>query len=180
MNTGLKLMLLSVAASLALHAGRAGAVVYPHMFSANAVDYCQAFTPGPANTIRNRVIGAENVGTAPINVACDFHTMFNGTGSPNPTFVAVYFSNNSANAITINCTLLTSYQGGTGYAVAKSVDLPPHQQNFKSVEWSGADNPGQPAGGTDLGDSLVGVNCLLPPGGVINDTYLLWNQDNGV
>ena len=63
MNNGLKLGLLSVAAGLAMHAGNANAEVAMHTFSGNAVNYCQAFTPGPANTIRNRVIGAENIGS---------------------------------------------------------------------------------------------------------------------
>ena len=35
-------------------------------------DKCQAFTPGVTNTIRNRVVGAENVGANPIAVACVF------------------------------------------------------------------------------------------------------------
>jgi hypothetical protein len=177
MNTGLKLSLFSVAAGLALHSGNAGAALVTHQFSGNAINYCQAFTPGPANTIRNRVVGAENVGTASINVACDFHTMFNGTGSPNPVFLFVNVANNSGAAITIKCTLLTSYQGAGGYAVTKSVDLPAYHSNAP-LHWDVTDNPAP--GASNLGDALVGINCLMPPGGVINDTYLMWRQDNGV
>jgi hypothetical protein len=83
MNT-FKLCLLAVVSGLSLHPGHARAVVLTHHLFANGVDFCQAFTPGPANTIRNRVVGPENVGTAPINVACDFFSEYNGTGSSNP------------------------------------------------------------------------------------------------
>ena len=78
MNNGLKLGLLSVAAGLAMHAGNANAELALHTISGNAVNYCQAFTPGPANTIRNRVVGSENVGPNAMNVACNFHSVSDG------------------------------------------------------------------------------------------------------
>jgi hypothetical protein len=53
--------------------------------------------------------------------------------------------------------------------------LPAHSQGNRF--WNTADNP--VAGATNLGDSLIGINCVLPPGGVINNADLQWSQDNG-
>jgi hypothetical protein len=181
MKDGTKLGILALATSLALSAGDASAALATYEYSSNAVNHCQAFTPGPANTIRNRVVGSENVGTAPMNVACNFGSMTNGAaGQAPPTSIYVYFSNNSAAAITIKCTLLTGYMGSSSsYMVSKSVEVPAHSTTADySLDWSAADNPDQPA--TDLGDPLVGINCVLPPGAVINDTYIQQTMDNGV
>jgi len=172
--------LLSVAVALTLPTGTTQAAVAQHQFRGNAVNYCQAFTPGPANTIRNRVVGSENVGPNPMNVACDFHTATNGAaGATPPTDVYIFFSNNTAAAFTVSCTLLTGYQGqSSAYAVTKSAVIAAGQQAVTSLHWDAADNP--VAGATSLGNVLVGVNCTLPVGAVINDTYLYWNMDNGV
>lgn len=181
MNNGLKLGIVALATSLALAGGDASATSASYEYSSNAVNYCQAFTPGPANTIRNRVVGSENVGTATMNVACNFGSITNGAaGQTNPTAIYVYFSNTSAAAITVNCSLLTSYMGSSSaYVVSKSVEIPAHSTTADySLEWTWEDNPDQPA--TDLGDSLVGINCTLPHGAVINDTYVQQTMDNGV
>jgi len=181
MNNGLKLGLLSVAAGLALHAGNANAELAMHTFSGNAVNYCQAFTPGPANTIRNRVVGAENVGPNVMNVACNFHSVFNGdmNNGSSPVGLWVYFSNNKTVPVTVYCTLLTSYQGSPdAYMVTKSVTIPAGSQATESLSWTAEDNPAE--GAADLGSDLVGINCTLPVGAVVNDTYLDWPMDNGI
>ncbi len=178
MKTVVNVGLSVIAIALAFPSGQAQAAVAEHTVISNSVNYCQAFTPGPANTIRNRVIGAENVGAA-MNVACNFPLSNNGAaGGTVPTELEVWFSNNSSAAITVSCTLLTGYQGDSnGYAVTKSVSVPVGTaQRFLS--WGAADNP--TTGATTLGNNLVGVNCSLPTGAVINDTYLFWNMDNGV
>ena len=172
--------LLSVAVALALQSAPAQAVVATHYAIGNAVNFCQAFTPGPANTVRNRVVGSENVGPNPMNVACDFQSFSNGAaGVTYPTSLSVYFSNNTAADFTVSCTLLTSYQGApNAYASTKSVVVTAGSQGVKSLQWTTADNP--VAGATSLGNPLIGINCTLPVGAVINDTYLYWAQDNGV
>lgn len=180
MQPTFKLALLSVAACLALNAEDAAAGVTQHSSVANAVNYCQAFTPGPANTIRNRVVGSENVGPNTMNVACNFHSVNNGAlTATNPTSLWMYFSNNSGAPITISCTLMTGWQGSpTAYAVTKSVEVGAGSQAVKFLNWTAVDNP--TPGATDLGNRLVGVNCTLPVGAVINDTYVNWNMDNGL
>lgn len=69
--TTFNLALITLATGMVLQSAPAHAIVTGHSVVGNAVNYCQAFTPGPANTIRNRVVGAENIGP-PIAVACDF------------------------------------------------------------------------------------------------------------
>lgn len=179
-NNALKFGLLATGLGLAMNATTARAAVALYDFDSNAVNYCQAFTPGPANTVRNRVIGSENVGTATMNVACNFHSMYGAPSTTNPSDLYVYFTNNNTTGtITVSCTLLTGYQGQGGtsqYTVTKSVVLAAGAN--LGLEWHASDNPN--AGATDFGTDLVGINCALPHGGVINDTYLYWQQDNGV
>jgi hypothetical protein len=181
LNISMKAGLLAAGLGLAMTATSAKATVVEMGFWGNSINYCQAFTPGPTNTIRNRVLGAENVGSATINVACDFHWMYNqGVTDSNPTDLWVYFSNNNTSGtITVTCTLLTSYQSNGGYIVPHTtIAIPAGGATQKSLHWTPADNP--VGGSTDLGDTLIGINCALPPGGVINDTYLYWQMDNGV
>ena len=184
MNTSLKACLLVVGVGMAVTATDANAAVALHNYVSNSVNYCQAFTPGPTNTIRNRVVGAENVGTASIAVACNFASMANGAaGATNPTNLIVYFANNNTGGtLTVTCVLLTGYQtqGGTAqYTSSKTTTaIAAGGTSQASLSWSPTDNP--VAGATTLGNRLIGINCVLPQGAVINDTYLYWNQDNGV
>jgi hypothetical protein len=181
MNDGFKLGMLALATALALPTGGANASVATYTYYSNAVNYCQAFTPGPANTIRNRVVGSENVGTAPMNLACNFGSIYNGAnGVTPPSAITIYFSNTSAVAITIKCSLMTGYMGSySAYLSSKSVEVPAHSTDADySVSWNASDNPDQPA--TSLGDYLLGINCIMPPGAVANDTYVDQRMDNGV
>lgn len=181
MNIGFKLGLMSVAAGLALQSGVADAAVATHTLLSNPVNYCQAFTPGPANTIRNRVVGSENIG-ATMNVACNFHAVHNGAASAAPpSSVQLWFANNNpSGTITVSCTLLTGYQGDPdAYAVSKTTTtIAGGGVAQAALTWNAADNP--TAGATHLGNYLIGVNCTLPTGAVINDTYLTWSMDNGI
>ncbi|MDB6164393.1 MAG: hypothetical protein JWL98_1825 [Xanthomonadaceae bacterium] len=177
----MKLGLLATGLGLVMNASNARAAVVTHEFDGNSVNYCQAFTPGPSNTIRNRVLGAENVGSATINVACDWHSMYNGTGS-DPSDLYVYFSNNNASGtISVSCSLLTGYQtqgGANQYLVTKTFDVVAGTQS--QLHFSGADNPDPAGPSATFNNDLIGINCSLPHGGVINDTYLVWSMDNGV
>lgn len=179
--TTLKLALITLATGMALQSAQTHAAVVAHSVRGNAVNYCQAFTPGPANTIRNRVVGAENIGP-PIAVACDFQSMDNGgVSSEWPNRLTVYFANNNpSTTITVTCTMLTSYQGSpSAYAVTKTtVAIPAGGTSQRILYWTVADNPN--AAATDLGSAFIGINCTLPTGAVINQAYLIWDQDNGI
>ena len=140
-----------------------------HYVSSNAVDKCQSFTPGVTNTIRNRVAGAENVGTQTIAVACAFELSETyGAASAIVDEVEVFLKNGSAAEVTINCTLLpgTTWAGdGVGTLVTQSVTLAPGAAD--SVSYSG---PWSVFG--------IGVNCNLPPQGTIQGTVIRYRNDN--
>src|SRR4249919_389886 len=162
---------LTLAVAGVLASGSAHAAVVEKGLAANAPAHCQAFTPGPTNTIRNRVVGSENVG-ATMNVACAFEKGY----SENAGFVKsvyMYFSNSGTGTISINCSLLTGWQGqGGAFVVNKTVAVTAGEQ--ASLEFSAADTV-DPSD-TDLGFDLVGVNCTLPKNAVINDTYIYWDE----
>ena len=148
---------------------------------ANAVDNCQAFTPGPSNTIRNRVVGAENVGTVPIAVACNFPLIQNGASTNSKlNYVAMWFTNANSSDVTVNCVLLTGTgngpNGGTVFSSAQSVSVGPGASYY--AVWGSTANP--TPGATDLGNYLVGTNCTLPPNVTISATIVGWSADNGI
>ncbi|MDB6163915.1 MAG: hypothetical protein JWL98_1347 [Xanthomonadaceae bacterium] len=151
---------------------------------ANAVNFCQAFTPGVTNTIRNRVIGAENVGTAAIAVACNLHLTVNdsdpsGLVAQQPTALMYTMSNGTASDVTVSCTLLTGTPGlglGDAYTATHNVVVPANSLSLDS--FTVADNPN--VGATSLGNYIVGINCLLPPHVSLNFFDLQWSAEDGV
>lgn len=181
MKTIVKTALLIATIGLVINARPANAVVAGHRIQGNAVNFCQAFRPGPSSEIRNRAIGLANVGPE-TNVACSFIWAYNGddVGSTLPTGLVVYFSNNnSAGTITVTCTMLSGHVSGPIYTVTKTTTpIPAGGGGEVSLRWSRFDNPA--TGATDLGQGEININCALPTGAQINDTYLAWNQDNGI
>lgn len=104
-----------------------------------------------------------------------------GNGVTFPKLLTVYFANNNpSSTITLTCTMLTGRQGSSNaYAVTKTTSsIPAGGTNQRSLSWDSTDNP--VAGATSLGNPLIGINCTLPTGAVINDAYLYWDQDNGI
>jgi hypothetical protein len=77
---------------------------------------------------------------------------------------------------------LTGYQaeGGTAqYISTKTTSaIAAGGVSQSALTWTPADNP--VGGSTTLGNALIGINCTLPQGAVINDTYFNWTQDNGI
>lgn len=181
MTSMLKMGLMTLAIGAAFHSADSSAVVAQQISYSNAVNYCQAFTPGVSNTIRNRVIGSENVGTAPIAVACNFATPDNGApGQTNLNVVEAVFSNGATTDATVSCTFLAGTSAGvtsgSAYTVTKTVVVPAGTANY--LLWDNTDNP--TAGATDFGNFLVGINCILPPKMTLGATIFAWDADNGV
>ena len=173
MKHTLPLVALTALIGLALATPSQAAIV-TYYSAVNGPGVCQAFTPGPSNTIRNRVIGAENVGTATMNVACDLTTRHAGTYTG--TSIQMYFSNNNpSGTISVSCTLLTGFQTGTNRLFTKTVNVTAGAQASMSFVPTDLD-----ATFTNFQSLLVGVNCALPGGGVINDIYYGQSEENGV
>jgi hypothetical protein len=168
MNLSAKAALATAFSGLLLGASPAALAEQSHYVSSNAVDKCQAFTPGVTNTIRNRVAGAENVGTQPIAVACAFEVSETyGLNSATVDSVYVYLKNGSANEVTISCTLLpgTNWASdGVGTLVTQSATLAPGGTGAVTYE-----------GTWDVYG--IGVNCNLPPQGTIQGTVIRYRND---
>lgn len=176
MNYCIRTALLTVAVGTAFVAAEANAAVVAYASGANATARCQNFVPGPANTVRNRVVGTENVGANPTAVACAFETESSAVSS-NALAIEMYFSNNAMSTAAVNCTLLTGWQGATGaVAVNKSVNVTNGTQS--GISFDANDTPSTTD--TDLGFTIVGVNCTIPTNVVINDTYVFWSDEDGV
>ena len=174
MNNLAKAGMLTIALGAVFATADSNAALVVYGSAANAPGRCQAFTPGPSNTIRNRVVGSENIGS-PIAVACDFEAGVSNN-STNVVAVDMWFSNNGTSGpINVNCTMLNGWQGATGAVlVNKSVSVTAGTQS--EIFYDGDD-----LGGADtLGFSVVGVNCILPTNAVINDTYVYWGDEDGV
>ena len=180
MTSMLKMGLMTLAIGTAFHSADSRATVSPYFSDSNAVNYCQAFTPGPSNTIRNRVIGAQNVGTVSIAVACNYATAHNINDSTDQNLAEVFqvFSNGSASSVTISCTLLTGTPGfdfGDAYSVTKTLTLPAGTANF--IHFDGSDNP---TPSPTFNNGIVGVNCMLPPQVYMTDVELTWSAEDGI
>ena len=180
MHIAAKTGLLASALGLLFTAGNSAATAYEFGQQSNAVNFCQGFVPSAANSLRNRAVGVENVGSAAVNVACNLGGVYNSNGSEAPYSLDVYFSNNSSADITVSCSLLTGYQGDPdAYVSTKSVVVPAGATSYDEYDiyWDSTDNPVPDS--TDLGSDLIGINCTLPHGGVINDMYMDQILDDG-
>ena len=135
-----------------------------HFYSSNAVDKCQAFTPGISNTIRNRVIGAQNVGTATIAVACVFELdQLYGQGTVTTDAIYIRFDNGDASQVSVSCTLLPGSEGTYGTAVNQTVVIAAGANG--GVTFTGPWN-----------DYGIGVNCSLPPNVTIASTIIKYKN----
>ena len=168
MNVSAKVALATALFGLALAASPAAMAEQSHYVSSNGVDKCQAFTPGVTNTIRNRVAGAENVGTQTIAVACVFELSETyGLGTATVDSVAVAIKNGSAAPMTVSCTLLPGdYLYGNGTLVTQSADIAPGSTG--SITYTN---------GAPWNYYGIGVNCSLPPQATIVFTVIKYRND---
>lgn len=172
MNIETKSFLLSAVIGLAFASASAGAAPETNYALSVAPAHCQAFTPGPTNTIRNRVAGSENIGP-PLALACSFEHVGTGQAGFN-TLISVRLVNNSSATMTISCTNLQGYLGAiVGSTITKSVTLAAGGQNV--IQFSASDTPSTTD--TDLGSAYSGVNCTMPTNAIMTRTDANWIDD---
>jgi len=166
MKTFVQVAMLGTGLGLALGVSAPAFAETGHYVSSNAVDKCQAFTPGVTNTIRNRVIGAENVGANPIAVACVFElSELYGAGTPIVDTVALYLRNGNLAPIDVSCSLLPGDMvDGLGTVSNSTVTVAAGANGL--VSFTGPYNV--------LG---IGVNCNLPPNVTIVKTIVRYRRD---
>lgn len=171
MKAGICTAALSAALGLGFASAPAGAAVETVFNWSVAPSHCQAFTPGVTNTIRNRVSGAENIGAA-MAVACSFENIATGQGGLNKS-VTMFFYNNTAAPMTIDCTNLNGYFGSVVSTINKTVVVNPGTSGY--IAFSAADTPSTTD--TNLGSFYSGVNCTLPTGAIMTATQATWEDD---
>ncbi|HET7163052.1 MAG TPA: hypothetical protein VFI32_10330 [Rhodanobacteraceae bacterium] len=174
MNPSVKASLLTLAISAMFAPVNGNAAEVPQIIASSAMAHCQAFTPGVTNTIRNRVIGSENVGN-PLSIACAFEVDAGAMTADQIQSILLFLNNHSTASFDIPCTAAVGPEGAFSYFISKTTTVAPGEQS--PVEFTPADG-----GSSDIGfnDYLIGLTCTLPKGGVVNDTYVAYAIDNGV
>ena len=174
MNSSVKASLLTLAISAVFAPVTGNAAEVPQIMASSAMAHCQAFTPGPTNTIRNRVIGSENIGNT-LALACAFEVDAAAMTADGVQSVTLILGNTGTTSIDVNCTLAAGFAGDFSYFINKTTTVAPAAQ--VPVEFTPADGG---SGDLGFGDFLTGVNCTLPKNGAVYDTYVAYAIDNGV
>ena len=166
MKTLVQVAMLSTSLGLALGISAPASAETGHYVSSNAVDKCQAFTPGVTNTIRNRVVGAENVGANPIAVACAFElSEMYGASSAIVDNVIMYFRSSNLAPIDVSCSLLPGdHANGLGTVTNNTVSVP--AGGNASINFAGPHSV-----------FAIGVNCIIPPNVTIVQTVIRYRND---
>lgn len=163
MNLSVKASLLTIAIS-AVFAPAVSNAGIGQIITSSAMAHCQAFTPGVTNTIRNRVVGSENIG-ATMAIACAFEVEQATMTEDGVQAVWLTLNNHGATAFSVPCTLAVGPEGAFSYYINKTTIVEPSTP--QQVTFSPED-----AGSTDLGfkDWLVGLTCSMPKNAIMNDT----------
>ena len=176
MNTAAKSCLVTLAVATAFAAASVRASTEAYINDANAPARCQAFTPGPTNTVRNRVTGSENIGAA-MNVACAYENLSSYDYGTPVVSAGVQIANNGSVPFTVSCSELSGYFGDAGTVITKTSDtVAPGQSQY--VDFDASDTPD--SGDTDLGSYAVGIVCNLPTHAVMGETYSVWFDEDGI
>lgn len=160
-----------LAGAIGAYAAAAQADVVRREYHQNAAANCQGALPAFAGTLRSRPLGVGNEGSAAAFVTCSFSGDA-GQGIMPTLRLDIFFTNNAASPITINCTGVFGAQriGGVMFAT-KSIVVSPGANS--GIQWT-AENSGV----ADL-SSPANVSCSLPPGAVMLDTFNHINVEIG-
>jgi hypothetical protein len=126
----------------------------------NAVESCQGSLPSFEGSLRKRPLAISNEGSSSAFVSC---SMAADLASPSGvTAVAALFTNRTAAAVTVNCTLVSGVAAPFGAPVYLPKALPVAANSASVVAWTSAADNG--------GDAFVlaNLNCTVPVGVEIN------------
>lgn len=176
MNIAVKSSLATIAVATVFAAAGVQASSQAYINDANAPARCQAFTPGPTNTVRNRVTGSENIGPA-MNVACAFESVSSFDYGTPVVSAGVQVANNGSTPLTVTCSELSGYFGDAGAIISKTSDtVAPGESQYVDFDANDTPDPGD----TDLGSYAVGIVCNLPTHAVMSETYSIWYDEDGI
>lgn len=145
-----------------------------HVNASQAVARCQGALPAFETAIRKRPLAIQNEGASSSFVTCGFELDVGESITGGPLAVDVYFINNNAAEVTVNCTAVTGFAGGDNEYVAFAADLVPGtSEEINNIFVLDEDFVG---GGMETG--LVALSCNLPSGVGITDSYVYWLSDD--
>jgi hypothetical protein len=158
-----------LAGAIGAYAETACAAMTERSYQQNAAAYCQGALPAFAGTLRARPLGLGNEGNAGAFVTCSY--TFAGDFF-NPTKrLYLFFTNNTAANLTINCTGVFGTQRTSPVFIPKSVVVAPGvnaQMQFTAAN----------SGVADL-EAPANVSCSLPPGVVMLDSEIAFDVEIG-
>lgn len=144
-----------------------------HINSSAPAARCQASLPMSELAIRKRPLTIQNdsVDTGAW-VTCGFEFDSGIALDGGALLVDAYFTNYSNTTQTLNCSGVTGYEGGDNEYVGLSLELAAGATGEDgNLFWYANDFEN---GGMNTG--LVMINCYLPPGVGINDSYVYWAE----
>lgn len=167
----MRFTVLSVVAALALcTAATTDVLASPAVISSGPANYCKPALPAFDGQVRTRPLAVQNEGNSTAFVTCSMGSVREfGSGADTEEY-EVTVSNNSAQQMEIICTAVAGRAGapGTIDTSTKGVSLAP---GFGALlQWSNADFDGVAI------PLVVSYSCALPPGGAINDMYVLYDD----
>lgn len=133
---------------------------------------CQSFEPGVTNTLRNRALGVENVGSATLGLACSFEPQTTGSGVPTSyTSLTLWFHGTVGQVVT--CTVLAGHYWSASSFMSQSVALDASGNGV--LTW----NSGTTNWATTTGKYGLSATCMLPPGVWATNSHLTYVAGNG-
>lgn len=137
--------------------------------AANPAARCQGALPAFETAIRKRPLAVQNEGSKASFVTCSFEV--DAYAAENGVLALdTYFTNTTAAPVSLTCTAVSGFAGGTNEFSSQTVSLVPGTQT--EVFWEAGDFT------NGLFDGLISISCALPPGVGVNDTYAVWDEDD--
>lgn len=168
----LRSTLFPAALALALSAIAPGAHASPGVVSSGPANYCRPALPAFDGLVRTRPLAMQNEGNSTAFVTCSMGSLREFGTQADTVEYEVTVSNNSNQQMEIVCTAVAGRVGAPAgiQSSTKGFSLAPGDSGL--FEWNNDDFTGATI------PLVVSYSCKLPPGGAINDMYVLY--DDGV
>lgn len=134
---------------------------------------CQSFEPGVTNTLRNRALGVENVGSATAGIACSFEPQVTTGDAPTSYNMLMLWFQGPVGAV-VNCTVVAGHYWSRSTFLAKSVTL--GADGSGQITWNAATT------GWDTTTNKAGLSatCNLPSGVWATNSHFWYVAGNGI
>lgn len=154
---------LCVVAANPAHAG-------PGAISSGPANYCRPALPAFDGKIRTRPLAMQNEGNDNAFVTCSMGSIREFGTEADTVEYDIAVSNNSQQQMEILCTAVSGRASAPAgvHSVTRGLSLAPGAEAV--FEFDNGDFPGAAI------PLLVSYSCLLPPGGAINDMYVLYDD----